>query len=232
MKNQSKQSLYHDLLAAIVSGDIVPGQVMPSERQLVQQTGLSRSSVREVTSQLTHRGFIDTQHGERSRCNNLLAAHLDLPLDLGGDPHTLQLHVLEVRAVLEGEAAYYAALRATPEQMDAITLEFENMKQRKEGQTTLAKAKADLQFHMLIAESCHHLLVTAFSQLFYNRYFNAIYGVLDRALKQHGHYPDGISRQHDSIYQAIIQRQANKARVLARDHILYTRRLLEPSDVF
>jgi len=230
MEKQTKHQLYQHLLNAIMSSDIVPEQFMPSERQLVDQTGLSRSSVREVTSRLALGGLIETKQGGRSRCKNLLASHLDLPLDLGSDSLSLQLQVLEVRAVLEGEAAFYAAQRATPEQMKAISTEFSQMQQRKAGQSTLAKAKADLQFHMLIAESSHHLLVTAFSQLFYSRYFNAIYGVLDRALKRHGHYPDGISYQHESIYHALMQRQADKARTLARGHILYTRRLLEPHE--
>ncbi len=34
------------------------------------------------------------------------------------------------------------------------------------GETTLEKAKEDLRFHMMIAESSHHLLIISFSQLF------------------------------------------------------------------
>ncbi|MDX2424139.1 MAG: FCD domain-containing protein, partial [Amphritea sp.] len=87
--------------------------------------------------------------------------------------------------------------------------------------------KEDLRFHMMIAESSHHLLIIAFSQLFYTRFFNAIYGVLSRTLKTSGRYPEGIRAQHGAIHQAIMNRDAEAARRAASEHILYTRRHLD-----
>jgi len=78
----------------------------------------------------------------------------------------------------------------------------------------------------MIAEASHNLLVISFSQIFYNRYFNAIYGVLDRTLKKFGRYPDGISAQHTQIYQALLNRDADQAKKVAVEHIDYTRRQL------
>ncbi|MFC6671806.1 FCD domain-containing protein [Marinobacterium aestuariivivens] len=108
--------------------------------------------------------------------------------------------------------------------------EYQRMARRSEGETTLSKAKADLTFHLMIAESSHNLLLISFSQLFYSRFFNAIYGVLDRTLKRYGRYPDGIRGQHAAIHQALMARDADAARARATEHILYTCRLLAQSD--
>ena len=229
-KPVTHQLLLASLRREILHGDRVPGSLMPSERSLVQETGLSRSTVREVIKALELDGLISTRQGGRSICNNLLSGRVEMPLDGAGDRLEFQLQVMEVRADLEGEAAYFAALRATDQQLAAIEEEYLRMQQRNRGETTLEKAKADLNFHMLIAESCHHLLVTSFSQLFYARYFNAIYGVLHRTLSKFGRYPDGIRQQHEHIFQALQRRDAEEARAVAREHILYTRRLLEETE--
>lgn len=222
------QRLVSELKRQMLSGEIRPGDRMPSQRQLAEQYGLARATVREAWFQLEGQGLIESRHGAVSRCSNLLACHLDMPLEGVGDNPDFQLQVLEARAALEGEAAYYAALRASDEELSQLAREHEQMQARSNGgETTLAKAKADLRFHTMIADASHHMLIISFSQIFYERYFNAIYGVLNRTLIRHGRYPDGIRAQHASIHQALQQRDAEAARAAAREHILYTRRQLE-----
>ena len=225
-----KQQLDRYLRQEIITGSIIPGQALPSQRQLVHQFGLARSTVREVVQSLELDGLISTVRGGRSVCQNAMEKYIEMPLDGVGDNLAFQLQVMEARAFLEGEAAYFAALRATDQQLVEIEKEFDKMQLRSKGLTTLDKAKADLRFHMMIAESSHHLLITSFSQVFYNRYFNAIYGVLNRTLIKFGRYPDGIRMQHEQIYQALRQRDPEQARKVASEHIIYTRNLLESTD--
>lgn len=220
-----------DLRGAIAAGIYIPGQAIPSQRELAEQWQVSRATVREAVLMLELEGLIQTQHGGRSRCVNLMEPYLNLPMESSGGSREFQLQVLEARATLEAEAAFYAATRATDEQLQALTGEYARMMERNAGESTLAKAKADLMFHMMIAEASHHLLIISFSQLFYNRYFNAIYGVLSQTLKRYGRYPEGIAQQHARIHRAIQQRQPEVAREAARTHILYTRQLLERIEV-
>lgn len=224
------QQLAAQLSRGIVEGRFLPGELMPSQRSLAEACGVSRATVREAITQLELGGLIQTRQGDGSRCLNLLEMHFEMPAAVAGDNLSFQLQVLEMRAALEGEAAYNCARRASDAELAGIEREYECMVQRSEGQSTLAKAKADLKFHMMIAQSSHNLLLLSFSQLFYSRYFNAIYGVLDRTLKRYGRYPDGIRAQHAGIYQALMARDAEQARRLATEHILFTRQLLEQSD--
>lgn len=225
----SKQQLYQELTAQLLGGAVLPGQALPSQRLLAADYCLSRESVREVIQQLELDGLITTRPGGRSVWQNLLACHDDLGSG-GGDNLDFQLQVLEARAFLEGEAAFYAAKRASDSQLAEIAAEFQRMQQRSLGETTLDKARADLTFHMMIAKASHHVLIAAFSDLFYRRYFNAIYGVLQRTLARFGRYPEGIRHQHEQIFEALSRRDAAQARSAARAHIRYTRRQLENSE--
>lgn len=229
LSEQLIQSLKEDLY----TGELLPGNPLMSQRKMSEHYGMSRATVREAVGQLDAEGFIEVHHGGKTLINNLLEHYFDMPLEGLGDNLEFQMQVMDVRAMLEGEAAFYTALRATDHQLQALTSEYNRMQQRGQRETTLAKAKEDLRFHMMIAESSHHLLVISFSQIFYSRFFNAIYGVLSRTLKRYGRYPDGIRAQHGAIYQAIISRDAEAARNAAVEHILYTRRHLEgdPADV-
>lgn len=218
--------LYERLIDRIAHGDLLPGGKLPSERRLAADYGLSREMVRGALSRLGAGGYIEASQGRASRIRNLMSPHLQLPLEGVGEDPEFQLQVMEVRAFLEGECAWYAAQRATDAELSALAAEYELMYERAQSETTLAKAKADLRFHTLIAQSSHNLLLISFSRLFYERYFNAIYGVLSRTLKTYGRYPEGIRGQHAEIHRAIQARDADRARQVAREHILYTRSLL------
>lgn len=216
-----------ELRKQIFRGEVLPSSALLSERQLSGLYGVSRSTVRSALNALQQQGLVEVERGKAARCKNLLEPYFDLQFEGFGNNLAAQLQVMEARAMLEGEAAYHAATRATDDELLKIAEEYQSMVDRSRGQTTLAKAKADLRFHMMIAESSHHLLIISFSQMFYSRFFNAIYGVLNRTLKNYGRYPDGISAQHRSINEALQQRDAKKAQDCAREHILYTKRLLE-----
>ncbi|WP_343222609.1 FadR/GntR family transcriptional regulator [Marinobacterium ramblicola] len=218
--------LYARLIAQIAEGSLLPGGKLASERKLATEHGMSREMVRGALSRLAAGGYIQSAQGRASRLCNLMAPHLQLPLEGLGDDLEFQLQVMEIRALLEGECAWYAAQRASDAELALLAEEYALMYERGKSETTLAKARADLRFHMLIAESSHNLLLISFSQLFYERYFNAIYGVLSRTLKRFGRYPEGIRGQHAEIHRAIQARDAEHARRIAREHILYTRALL------
>ncbi len=227
------QQLAVELQLEIVRGDIRPGAQLVSQRTMQQQLGVSRSTVREAIAELQHMGLIDTHHGGGSFCNNLLDRFFQSdPDEVARIGQSLPIQVLEMREVLEGEAAYYCALRASDVELALIRQEYDRMTRRAAGDTalsltkTLRQAKSDLTFHMLIADSCHHLLALSLSQILYNRYFNAIYSVLSQTFKKQGRYPELIGAQHRQIYQAIIERDAEGARTAAREHIAYTRGLL------
>ena len=126
-------NLQYELERLLLEGDWMPGQAIASERTLMQQYGASRGAVREALAGLRATGAIETRQGGRSRCSNLLEQHLQLPLEGRGDDIDFQLQVLEARAVLEGEAAWFAAQRASDEELALLSREYQRMCERNLG---------------------------------------------------------------------------------------------------
>lgn len=60
------EELVEQLVEAIVSGKAPPGTLLPSERELVDQFGVGRSSVREALFALQKMGLIALSNGERA----------------------------------------------------------------------------------------------------------------------------------------------------------------------
>jgi DNA-binding GntR family transcriptional regulator len=93
------------LREAILSEHFRPGQRLV-ERDLCEQTGVSRSSVREALRHLESEGLVEAK-GPRG----MFVASLT---------PTAALQIYEVRAALEAEAARHFADRATPDELHAL----------------------------------------------------------------------------------------------------------------
>lgn len=97
----------------IIEGRLEPGQRLPSERELGAKLGVSRPTLREAIRALTMMGILDSRQGDGTYV-----------LDFAAGPSLRPAKVLlaskggldwlfEVREILEGSAAAFAAARAT-----------------------------------------------------------------------------------------------------------------------
>lgn len=96
----------------ILSGELSPGDALPSERDLAVMLGISRPSLREAIRVLSAMNVVETRHGGGNYVTSLDPRLLAQPVSflLQVDP-TAFLHLLEVRQVLEVGAARLAAPR-------------------------------------------------------------------------------------------------------------------------
>ena len=95
------------LLEAIRTGELIPGDPLPSERVLCQEFGVARTSVREAIQGLVTAGYLE-RRGNRPVVAEMLPT-LDLTLD---DRKTLVHQLFEVRQVIEPAMARLACERA------------------------------------------------------------------------------------------------------------------------
>lgn len=56
-----KDTCAHEILAKILSGELQPGDKLPSERELSEMLGVSRVIVNQALGQLSSMGFVDAQ---------------------------------------------------------------------------------------------------------------------------------------------------------------------------
>jgi GntR family transcriptional repressor for pyruvate dehydrogenase complex len=101
----------------IVSGQLGPGDRLPPEKELSEELGLSRNSLREAVKALEVIRVLDVRRGDgtyvTSLTPSLLLDAMSFVVDIHQDASVLEL--FEVRRILEPAAAALAATRATPE---------------------------------------------------------------------------------------------------------------------
>ena len=147
----------------IVEGELAEGQLLPSERALVEQTGLSRATVREALRILEVQGFLNIRAGRnggstvlrpdgRSVTGSVEAFVRSSGLNLGS--------LLETREILEPHCAELAASRRDHGALAALD----------EGNARMAAAledtpdylAANLAWHLAVAEASGNVLLAAF----------------------------------------------------------------------
>ena len=119
-----RRKLYHEVLARleqrICSGELAPGDQLPSEHDLMAFYGVGQPAVREALQALARGGIVEITHGERARVV-VPTAQLLVAQIAGGAQHLLRLqpamlaHMQEARVFLEAGMARLAAERATPD---------------------------------------------------------------------------------------------------------------------
>ena len=137
----------------ILRHDIAAGERLPSERDLVEQWGVSRAVVRDAIRTLESKGLVEVRQGVgavvQGDVRDAFARALELLIERGNYRLSELMHL---RAALEQEAARLAAQRATEEdlqRMDAALTEFE------------AAAKASDMQHIIEADRAFHLCLIA-----------------------------------------------------------------------
>lgn len=107
----------------ILSGDVAAGTSLPSERDMVGQTGLSRGSIREAIRKLEVEGLVKTKPGRQGGSIATLpgpgAAEHFLGLFIRGRRVPLRA-LLETQLAIEPPLARLAAVNRTDEQMNEI----------------------------------------------------------------------------------------------------------------
>jgi DNA-binding FadR family transcriptional regulator len=118
----------HDVLAdhlreRILSGEISEGQALPSERDLVEQTGLSRGTIRAALRTLAVEGLIETKHGRFGGSIATLPGHDSIASAVHRfvQGRRVSLRSLqETRQILEPHLARLAAERRSETQLSEM----------------------------------------------------------------------------------------------------------------
>jgi DNA-binding FadR family transcriptional regulator len=209
------QALSNYLMDAIISGELKPGDKLPSDRALSAEYGAGRSSIREALKVLSALGLITILPGQGTfiahEHTDFFLAPLNWTLFIGRNNIN---HLLEMRRMLEVETAGLAAERA-----DRISLE--ELKERYAGMQAAYKAKdfrlfldSDLNFHLSIARCSgnpiyYRLLQTS------RKVLSHISGSGMMTVEE----LDEIANEHSDIYTAIRKKDPQDARLKMQAHL-------------
>jgi Transcriptional regulators len=165
------RNLHSDVLwelgFAIVSGHYPQGSILPSDSELLERFGVSRTVLREALKTLAAKGLIEararigTRVLPRGRWNLFDADVLAWHFELGPDIAFLR-SLAEVRIGIEIEAAALAAERASPEQAEAMIACVDRMAG---AENPADFARHDLEFHRAVAEASGNPFMASISAL-------------------------------------------------------------------
>ncbi len=186
---------------------------LPSEGELCEKFGISRSTVREAVRSMEVRGFLKRVHGKgimvvdnsikvMSRSIRDMMSLGDFSID----------ELLEVRKIIEIQTASLAAKRATQNDIGALRNALENM----EHATVMDDNyhNSDLEFHMLLVQAANNRLLSAIVSAYTPLLKKLIVesSQTDYVIEQKHHY-------HRNVYECIIKGDEEGASVCMRIHL-------------
>jgi GntR family transcriptional repressor for pyruvate dehydrogenase complex len=154
--------LYEEVAARIrdliASGELAPGQALPSERKLAEQLKVGRAVIREAIRQLEVSGLVESRHGGGNYVREVTVEHLVAPIASVLNGMTpLRDELMDARLFFEPQIARAAAARATAEDLrrlqDVIRRQEERVASGHSG------AEEDAEFHDLLANATHNTVV-------------------------------------------------------------------------
>jgi DNA-binding FadR family transcriptional regulator len=159
------EALANHMREQILKGEIAPGAVLPNERELCDQTGLSRGSVREALRILEAEGLVTTRAGRSGgRIARLPGAEgVERSLDFFIRGQQVQFAaVLETMEALEPALAALAAQHRTPQDIQALD---EISREMADPAIDTARYLAlNAAWHLAVARASHNALLIAVMQ--------------------------------------------------------------------
>ncbi len=212
----AREILASELRARILSGQLPEGASLPVERTLVEQTKLSRATVRESLRILRVQGLIVTRPGRGGGSVVVRPAAEDVVDWLGVYLQGRRLDtgvMLEARAIIEPRCAALAAERRTPD--DLTEMGAHNDRMRELIADLPAYLQANVDWHVAVAEASHNELLAAFMHAISN-------AVLRQSGGEHFNTPEikmSAIHAHDLVMQAIRAGDAAAARRRMGRHV-------------
>jgi DNA-binding FadR family transcriptional regulator len=205
------------LLELIRERGFHPGDKLPSERDLAQLFGMSRSAVREslirldtlriVESRPKSGVYLQPYGAERSIEAMVLFAETNMPLTAAEVAQSVEL-----RSVLETEAMRLACLRRTAEDLANM------QKILRDSEAAIARGETLAEFDALF----HKAIVAATRNDVLLRFINVFYRMSRKRRELYFHEPQQSRRshaQHLQLYSAIEARDGERGLQLLRRHL-------------
>jgi GntR family transcriptional repressor for pyruvate dehydrogenase complex len=208
----------------IIDGKLQPGDKLLSERELAEQLGVSRASVREAFSALEMMGVIAIRPGEGSFVRQVSYGGMLEPLSflLQVDVDNV-MQLLEVRKILEVEVASLAATRATAEDIEEIRLALNKMVD--EVNAGEIGDVADAEFHFAVVKAAHNPILMTLINTISDLMANTV-RFSRRKIFLVENMPNVLYDSHCLIFQAIVDKRAQLAGSLMHEHLTIVEKVM------
>lgn len=200
------------LINCIKSGQFVPGEMIPSERDLSKQLGVSRSSIREALIALEITGWIEIRTGNGVYVSDPLPPQLDTQIE---EEFSLQ-SLIKARQIYEATNAELAALNGTDDQREKLAEINRELTQL--NSNNQAFLKEDKRFHLLISEMTGNEVLRDMMEYLWNKRDSTRFVRLESHYAEND-FPLEMNADHQAITDAILARDASAAKQAMQRHL-------------
>ena len=204
------EKVVEKLKESISRGEILPGDPLPSERQLMDDFGVSRSSLREAFRVMELLGLIESVPGK-----GRFVRHPKPPAE---DEKNIRLEdsavleLMEARRILDPAIAADSAMRATSSDLTRLLRVLTSTEKRLGDPNQ--RAQSDFDFHLALAEATHNFVFVNITRMNFDLIMathDKIYNLLDDK--------EAFLAEHREMYEAILDHNVELAREMASNHI-------------
>ncbi|EOS26087.1 hypothetical protein C806_01303 [Lachnospiraceae bacterium 3-1] len=192
----------------------MPGSKLPNENILSQELNVSRTTLREAIRILVTGGILEIRRGKGTFVREDFKINQSQEFSFLASAAVKVRDLYEMRLIFEPEAAYYAALRGTEEEIRRIlalgTEIEERIEQRKD------RTEVEQSFHKSIAKATHNE--------FMNQLMPVIYEGINKGVKLSEAYEEAVQAtlvDHKILMDFLRERNGEGARNAMRIHILH-----------
>lgn len=216
-KKRVYQDIVEQIKQSVEKGEVLPGEKMPSERTLATTLSVSRTSVKEAFSVLESAGVVEIKQGSgvflRKNTTDDIIAKINTVVR-GQSVDIVEL--MELRQAIEGDAAYYAAIRRNHEDVEKLNHAFLQL-EKSVSEDRLA-AEEDLAFHMSIAEAARNSVIAKVMYMVSDQLLDGLEQSRSNTLTIPGK-SETILDEHRKIYEAVRDSDPQKARQAMCHHL-------------
>lgn len=226
--NISNKKVYEQVIEQIqnniMEGIFKKGDKLPSERELSEKMGVSRTSIREALRVLETMGVVESRQGEGNFiCSNIeksLLQPLSMMFKLNNGSFS---DIYELRSILEIECARLLAIRATDMDCRELLSVVEEMEQETFGENRYEiLVELDKKFHNTLSDISKNYLIeslfSTISNLFEKFIEDARYKIILFDSEQAN---KSLLIQHKKICESIIKKNQDMAVEAMREHMEY-----------
>jgi GntR family transcriptional repressor for pyruvate dehydrogenase complex len=214
------QRVVEQVEEAVLTGALKPGERLPSERELMAQFAVSRSTVREALRVLESGGMVRSRPGDPHGPLVLPYSPAGLEKSMSRLAHLDQLgltELLQFRMMLEGAAYLLAARMRTDAHLAEMQDALDAMERAVDVSHT-AFSEADLAFHDTVARASGNMLIVVCGQVVHGVVLNMIAGKLEQAPDPHAVIAETLEH-HRQALSAVRNGDGALAAQLAREKL-------------
>jgi GntR family transcriptional repressor for pyruvate dehydrogenase complex len=206
------QQIADQIRSLIQKGNYAAGARLPPERDLAQQLGVSRPSIREALIALEVEGSVEVRMGAGVYVSHAPERAAHATAAMGESP----IELMQARSALEGSVIMLACARATPEALAALHRSLEDMR------LAIAQSRPplghDRQFHLLIAAMTGNSVLERLVGELYDERHSPISSQLSVRSESSQTWAEAL-KEHEAILKALESRDVLDAQNTMRTHL-------------